>query len=466
MNLRLTNCSDGIYLSFATLSPAQNRKPDFVVSPYIQDVGTETASIMWETTAPCLGMILFAKAAYEILTPKMKIAAKEDTPKTLHQLQLRGLQADEVYYYQVISISQSQDTLKGPVTSLTIPNYYKSPVTFTVSGDSQGNPKVWGRISELMLRETPQFIVHAGDLVQYGPHKDDWTEEFFRPASQLFSHVPLYPAIGNHEMNDPKFYQYYNLPYDNAFYSIKKGDVRIIFIDTNKDLLPGSAQYRQLESLLANVKEKWKITVHHHPIFNSDMASYRSSLMAKPIKGDPNILHLKTLYNNYGVDLVLAGHIHGYERTWPIHKNHIDEDLGTVHMITGGAGGRLKFQAPAKNWFSAKIRKTNHFLSFSIWKNTLTMEAIDTTGTVFDTWTKEKKTVTKNLNPPLLQAVERYFPDKTILTLINPNGHGSMIFSINDGEYTTATSDRHEIQIDNTTTITRLHIPAPNSAPP
>ena len=447
-----------IFLSLAPPSLAQRSKANFTVSPYIQDISDETATIMWETSEPCLGLILSAKAEYEILVPQMEIAAKDNNPKILHRMQLQGLKSDEVYYYQVINIGKSGDTLKGPVTSLTIPNYYQSPVTFTALGDSQGNPKVWGRISELMLRETPQFIIHAGDLVQYGPHQDDWTEEFFRPASKLLSHVPLYPTIGNHEMNDPKFYQYYNLPNDNAFYSIKKGDVRIISIDTNKDMLPGSAQYRKLELLLANTKEKWKIIVHHHPIFNSDMASYRSSLMAKPIKGDPNILHLKTLYDNYGVDIVLAGHIHGYERTQPIYKNHIDNDLGTVHIITGGAGGRLRFQAPAKNWFSAKIRKTNHFLNFSIWKNTLTMEAIDTSGTVFDTWQKEKNPAMTPLIPPLVQTNERYFMNAATLNLTNPNGRGSMIVRTNDGEYQTASADKHEIKIDNTTTVTAFII--------
>ena len=432
---------------------AQDDPFEFVVSPYLQEVNEGGVAVMWETSQPCRGAVLLARAEYEILDPKMEVAALEKNDKKLHRLEVKGLMPYEVYYYQVMSVNSLDDTLKGPVTSLRVPGYQKSPVTFTVIGDSQGNPTVWDRIAGLMLKETPQFILHAGDLVQYGPHKDDWVQEFFKPASKILSHVPLYPAIGNHEMNDPKFYDYFNLAYDDAFYSVKKGNVRVIMVDTNKDFLPGSVNYKKLESLLSETTEPWKILVHHHPIFNSDMASYRGSLMAKPVQGDPNILHLKTLYDNYAVDLVFAGHIHGYERTHPIYKDHIDHEEGTVHIITGGAGGRLRFQAAAKNWFSSKIRKTHHFLSFSIEENTLKMEAIDTAGQVFDVWEREKKTNTVGLKPPLIQTDHHYFLGNTELTLVNPNTTGDMVTRVNDKGYRTVDSNNFTLTFNETTTV-------------
>ncbi len=445
----------GFIISFFLASGviAQDDPFEFVVAPYLQDVTEKSAAIMWETSQPCQGAILLARAEYEILDPRMEVVAHDKGMKKLHRLEVKGLEPYEFYYYQGISINSSGDTLKGPVTSLRVPGYHKSPVNFTVIGDSQGNPAVWGRIAGLMFKETPQFILHAGDLVQYGPHKDDWVTEFFKPASKILGHVPLYPAIGNHEMNDPKFYEYFHLAYDDAFYSVKKGNVRVIMVDTNKDLLPGSVNYKKLESLLSETGEPWKIMVHHHPVFNSDMASYRSSLMAKPIQGDPNILHLKTLYDNYGVDLVLAGHIHGYERTHPVYKDHIDPGEGTVHIITGGAGGRLRFQAAAKNWFSSKIRKTHHFLSFSIGEAHLKMEAIDTTGRVFDVWEMEKRMGRSRLIPPRIKTDRHYFLEAVQLTFANPNATGNIVARVNDGGYHTASDNDLTITVKETTTV-------------
>ena len=272
---------------------------DFVIHPYIQEITDDSFQVLWETSSEAKGQLHLAKSKAEILKPELTVVAAESNPLLFHKLSVKGLNKNELYYYQALNIGLKGDTLRGPITPITLPNYDQSPISFTVVGDTQGNPQVWKRIVELMSEEAPQFIVHAGDLVQYGPNKDDWTDEFFYPAKGLLSNTPLYPANGNHEMNDEKFYNYFNLPYDNAFYSIKKGDLILIFVDTNKDVLPGSEQYRKLEKLLASSLERWKIVVHHHPLFTSDKFSYRSSLLATATKGDPNILHLKNLYETY-----------------------------------------------------------------------------------------------------------------------------------------------------------------------
>jgi len=248
---------------------------------------------MWETSVPVKGQVHFARAHPRILKPDLKARAKESVPLTLHKLFIDGLKPDELYFYQVVNVSESGDTLKVPVTQIVIPDYSQSAISFTVVGDNQGDTECWERLSDLMFKECPQFVVHCGDMVAYGHHKDDWTDEFFKQAQNLMRHIPLYPAIGNHEMNDEKYYQYFNRPYDDAFYTVKKGDLRLIFADTNKDMLQGSEQYRKLEETLATCKERWKIVIHHHPPFTSDIASYRSSLMAAADKGDPNIFQIE-----------------------------------------------------------------------------------------------------------------------------------------------------------------------------
>ena len=106
-----------------------------------------------------------------------------------------------------------------------------------------------------------------------------------------------------------------------------------------------------MEELLASSQERWKIVAHHHPLLTSDKFSYRSSLLATATKGDPNILHLKNLDETYDVDLTLAGHVHDYERSWPIWKNHIKEEKGVVYIVTGGGGGGFKNVPNDDNWF-------------------------------------------------------------------------------------------------------------------
>ncbi len=446
----------GIFL-FLSISCFAQQKPtlEFVVEPYLKHVSENSFQVLWETSEAVTGAIYLAKSESNILKPILNVVATESTPANFHKLTVNGLLTDELYFYQVVNVNELGDTLKGPVTPVSIANYNQSAISFSVVGDTQGNPVVWKRIIELMTQKSPQFIVHVGDLVQYGPNKDDWTDEFFQPANSLLKNTPLYPAIGNHEMNDEKFYQYFNLPYNNAFYSIKKGDLRIIFVDTNKDILPGSEQYQKLEQLLASSHESWKVVVHHHPVFTADNSAYRSSLMATPTKGDPNILHLKNLYETYAVDFTLSGHVHSYERTWPVIKNHIDEDNGVTHFITGGGGGRFKGSKSENNWFSAEAKHCNHFLNIRIWKNKLRVEAIDTTGKIFDTWEKEKN-IEQNLNSPLINTQRKYFIDSTLVTIENKNKIGCINYKLDDGRYYTTPAKVKSLVLKNTTTVSAL----------
>jgi len=427
----------------------------FIVSPYLQNVKDSSFSVMWETSLPVKGQIYLAKAEFHILKPELKTVAAENKQVKLHHLVVDGLKKEELYFYQVVNVSENGDTLKGPVTQITIPDYDKSAVSFTVIGDIQGGIKTWEDISELMIRQRPQFVVHVGDLVRNGPNNSEWIDEFFKPAHHLLSQVPIYPAIGNHEQNASNFYRYFNLSADDAFYSVKKGPVRFIFADTNKDLLPGSEQYRRLEQQLAHCKEPWKVVVHHHPVFTSGNAAYRSSLMATASKGDPNILHLKTLYETYGVDLVLNGHVHTYEKSWPIYKNQINKENGVVYIITGGGGGSFRESGLVyKNWFTSEKILINHFLNIQVLNHELSLKMIDDKGNILDTWTKSKNPEQGELNSPLIKISQKYFIDSSRVWIENPNSYGNIVYRLNEGEFKTVFEKETHVDIDNTTTVT------------
>lgn len=443
-----------VYRSFAQSTLTDELH--FVVYPYLHDMSDSSVCVMWESSLPAKGQLFFVKADPHILRPELKPAVEEKITGTIHHLCINGLNPDELYFYQAVNISENDDTLRGPVTRVTVPDYNQSAISFTVVGDNQGHPECWKRITELMAEECPSFIIHCGDLVSYGPHKDDWTDELFKPARELLCHTPLFPTIGNHEMNDEKFYQYFNLPYDDAFYTIKKGNLRIIFIDTNKDIMEGSFRYQRLEQILANCKEQWKIVVHHHPLFTSDIASYRSSLQATGDKGDPNIFQLKQLYETYGVDLVLSGHVHGYERSYPIYKNHIDNEHGVAYVISAGGGGSFNPKPTYKEWFSQEIKMQHHFLNIRVLDNKLTAEAIDTSRVVFDSWTKEKDLDEIKLNTPLVNISPKYFIDSTTVTIQNMNDRGTINYRLNDENYQTSFVKCETIKLENTTTVSAL----------
>ena len=96
-------------------------------------------------------------------------------------------------------------------------------------------------------------------------------------------------------MNNAWYYRYFDLPEPEWFYTLKKGDVLFVFVDTNKDILPGSAQYKKLEYILASSRETWKIMVHHHPVYVSGESFYGNTRFQRAEHGDPNEMHLKKI---------------------------------------------------------------------------------------------------------------------------------------------------------------------------
>ena len=56
--------------------------------------------------------------------------------------------------------------------------------------------------------ETLDMILIPGDLVSTGTNYSDWKDEFFAQSEPLFSTVPFYPVLGNHEANANLYFQY------------------------------------------------------------------------------------------------------------------------------------------------------------------------------------------------------------------------------------------------------------------
>jgi regulation of enolase protein 1 (concanavalin A-like superfamily) len=88
------------------------------------------------------------------------------------------------------------------------------------------------------------------------------------------------------------------------------------------------------------------------------------------------------LFERYGVDLVLAGHEHDYERTVPIRESSNPSDRAVTYIVSGGGGAPL-YPAGTDTWtaFSASIHS---FVKVTVDACRLTTTAIGTDGVPFD----------------------------------------------------------------------------------
>ncbi|MDO1499519.1 metallophosphoesterase [Winogradskyella maritima] len=109
-----------------------------------------------------------------------------------------------------------------------------------------------------------------GDLVSDGTNYSHWTDHFFEPSKNLFSEVPVYPVLGNHEKNTTYYFKYFSLPengtpaYAEHWWYKDYGNVRIIGLDSNDGFRNIQKQYDWLQEVL-NDAERMRISILSSP---------------------------------------------------------------------------------------------------------------------------------------------------------------------------------------------------------
>ena len=213
-----------------------------------------------------------------------------------------------------------------------------------IYGDSRTGHSMHRWLMEGISSIIPEAVFHTGDLVKDGRIASNWTT-FNNIASQLPSGTPVYPALGNHEKESKHYFDNFELPGNERWYSIDDVDgYNFIVLDTESALSVASSQYQWLQSeLISSVSStEFTIVTFHYPLYSTG----RQGSDDKHIAAD-----LVPLFEQYGVDAVFNGHDHDYERSTV---------NGIRYIVTGGGGAPLKDQAGTST-YSELYLKTYHF---------------------------------------------------------------------------------------------------------
>jgi acid phosphatase type 7 len=357
----------------------------FVVTPYLQAGSTTSMSIMCETNHPSQMLVEYGRQVP--LTER--IVSKSNA--RINRVNLNNLEPGMQYFYRV-TCSAGTGTI--PVTSeLLSLQTDRGPTqawSFGIIGDTQRNPEITRKCAEGIYSHRPNMVIHCGDVVDDGYAKNQWIKDLFEPMAKLNGRVPLFPTIGNHEKNSHWYYDYFHLPEPEYYYTFTYGNAQFFMIDSNKSLKPDSEQYVWLEKQLKQSKATWKFTCHHHPCFSSDENDYGDHVKGEYKRpatwGDPNAQQLVPLYEKYGIDIAFNGHVHIYERTWPIMQMAINQQRGVRYITSGGGGGGLEDAAPQRTWFMHHFKRAYHYCTATIHDRTIQFKAYDIEDRLFDTF--------------------------------------------------------------------------------
>jgi hypothetical protein len=270
-----------------------------------------------KTTLATTVTVQYATEAHYNASGTYDMSATDGTDAQLHHVTLSGLDADTVYHYCILYGTESS----ADCHFRTFPT--SGPFNFVILGDTQDLLTLFSQSERFKLvadsiaaQPDVAFVLITGDLVNDGSDVACW-DRFFDAGRQMLATTTIYTALGNHEDNDPLYYEIFGLP---AYYSFDCGNAHFAVLDSNLDT---TAQAAWLGGDLDSGKA-WKFVGFHHPFYTSDPNHFGGYANFR--------MDWEGLFQTHGVDAVWNGHFHVYERYL---------EYGIHYMVVGTGGGPL-----------------------------------------------------------------------------------------------------------------------------
>lgn len=334
--------------------------------PYLQRVTGAEATIRWWNERDDAGVLTYGEAGR---------AGTDVTPTggALRAVHLAGLRPGTRYDYRVRG--EAGEGAGSFLTDLG-PN---ATITVGVLGDSGTGGDAQHDVARVLAGMAPDLVLHTGDVVYPDGSLCAYQAGFFDPYADMLPHAPFYPTAGNHDLQTDDGRPYgtvFDLPArdpgeTNRHYSFDYGPLHVAVVDSERYAggdpteTEIAAQRAWLEADLQAATRPWTVVVLHRPPYASTIDADEPAVRAA----------LTPLVAAHGVDLVLSGHAHNYERVGPVD--------GVTYVVSGGGGAELHgVAAPGPR--TAAVAAVHHAVKLVVGPDTLVVEAIDRDGVVFD----------------------------------------------------------------------------------
>ncbi len=315
-------------------------KPIVTRGPYLQMGTVDGITIRWRTD-----IASDSKITCGTTYGTYPLSAVDNVLTKEHKVRIKLLTPDTKYYY---TIGSTIDILQSDMTNhfLTLPDKNSiRKLRFIAFGDcgneSQNQINVRNSSKAYLGSNDVDAMLLLGDNAYETGSDSDYQTGFFNMyKDDLLKYWKLYPAPGNHDYGDNEssagsrsfpYHTIFTVPQAaeiggvasgvTNYYSYDVGNVHMISLDSfgtengNRMSDLNGVQAKWLEADLNANTKKWTVVYFHHPPYtkashNSDTESELVNIREKFVR----------LLEEKGVDLVLCGHSHGYERSYLLKK--------------------------------------------------------------------------------------------------------------------------------------------------
>lgn len=342
-------------------------------SPYLNMPNDTSIVVRWRTSQAVVGRVRYGTSS-----AALSLFMDETTARTDHEVRLTALTPYTRYYY---SVGSALDTLTPEATDIT--SVRSGTYTFaTPTADdytfrtaptpgTATNTRIWvvgdcGRGSATqaagrdayynwMGSRVPDLNLQLGDNAYNSGTDSEYQSGYFAMYPTIFRKMPQWSCLGNHDANNttpggggPFSYPYFDMfTFPSAgeaggvasgtehYYSFDYGNIHFVCLDSNSSTRtvddPATTGVNEdgpmaawLRQDLASTTRTWIIAFFHHPPYSK--GSHDSDTEAAMVQMRTNF---NPILETGGVDLVLTGHSHNYERSVLLDGNY-----GTTGTIT------------------------------------------------------------------------------------------------------------------------------------
>lgn len=370
--------NDGNLTNSAAVSVTVSAPPSsglLVRGPYFNSPTDTTIVIRWRSSQSIVGRV-----RYGLSTGALTQFADETSAKTDHEIKLTGLTPYTRYYY---SVGSAIDTLTPELVDTTslkpagFPTPTAADYTFRTSPipGTAVDTRIWvvgdcGRGSaaqaggrdayyNFMGSRVPDFVLMLGDNAYNSGTDAEYQTGYWLMYPSIFRKMPQWSTMGNHDANNGSTSTTANFPYFDMFtfptageaggvpsgteryYSFDYGNVHVINLDSqtsSRNTIEANGSdgpmAAWLRADLASTTKTWIIAMYHHPEYSK--GSHDSDTEGQMVEMRQRF---GPILDAGGVDLILTGHSHAYERSMLIDGHYGISSTITASMKRNAGNG-------------------------------------------------------------------------------------------------------------------------------
>ncbi|HZM71402.1 MAG TPA: metallophosphoesterase family protein, partial [Candidatus Cryosericum sp.] len=322
--------------------------------PYLQ-LGTPNSIVVrWRT-----GAAADSRVIYGLQPGALTQTASSATSTTNHEVTLQGLTPATRYYYAVGTSSQILAGGTGGFPFTTSPPAGTArPTRVWVIGDagtaSSSQRSVRDAYSRFNQGGRTDLWLMLGDNAYSDGTDGQYQSAVFSMYPEMLRTAVVWPTLGNHDAHSADsgtqsgpYYSIFTLPKrgeagglasgTEAYYSFDYGNIHFICLDSaDSNRSTSGAMLKWLQADLTATDQNWIIAYWHHPPYSK--GSHNSDSESELVQMRQNAL---PILEQGGVDLVLSGHSHSYERSFLLDRHYGSSSSLTSAMKLDGGNGRV-----------------------------------------------------------------------------------------------------------------------------